>query len=205
MTPTPADNNSFMNFLDRVRAGDQRAAEELVRMYEPEIRREVRLRMRDPRLRRDFDSVDICQSVLGSFFVRASLGQYDLQQPEDLIKLLVTMTRNKLVGQVRKQQTQKRDLARRDPAGQDKLHTLADRRDAGPTPSLQVANEELIQEFRKRMTPEELQIAERRTQGLPWEAIATELGGTGESCRKQLTRAMDRVSQELGLEELPHE
>ena len=88
MTSTPADNNSFMNFLDRVRAGDQRAAEELVRMYEPEIRREVRLRMRDPRLRRDFDSVDICQSVLGSFFVRASLGQYDLQKPEDLIKLL---------------------------------------------------------------------------------------------------------------------
>ena len=205
MNPTPADNNSFMTFLERVRAGDQRAAEELVRMYEPEIRREVRLRMRDPRLRRDFDSVDICQSVLGSFFVRASLGQYDLQKPEDLIKLLVTMTRNKLVGQVRKQQTQKRDLARRDPAGQEKLGTLADRVDAGPTPSLQVANEELIQEFRKRMTPEELQIAERRTQGLQWEAIAAELGGTGEGCRKQLSRAMDRVSQELGLEEAPHD
>jgi hypothetical protein len=68
-----------------------------------------------------------------------------------------------------------------------------------------VANEELIQEFRKRMTPEELQIAERRTQGQPWERIAAELGGTGESCRKQLARAMDRVSQELGLEEGPHE
>jgi RNA polymerase sigma-70 factor (ECF subfamily) len=205
MTPTPPDANWFMNFLNRVRAGDQRAAEELVRMYEPEIRREVRLRMRDPRLRRDFDSVDICQSVLGSFFVRASLGQYDLQKPEDLIKLLVTMTRNKLVGQVRKQQTQKRDLARRDAAGQEKLQTLTDRRDAGPTPSLQVANDELIQEFRKRMTPEELQIAERRTQGVNWGAIATELGGTAESCRKQLARAMDRVSQELGLEEAPNE
>src|SRR6266700_5032445 len=120
MISTSSDNNSFLTFLERVRTGDQKAAEELVRMYEPEIRREVRLRMRDPRFRRDFDSVDICQSVLGSFFVRASLGQYDLQQPEDLIKLLVTMTRNKLVGQVRKQQTQKRDLARRDAAGQDK-------------------------------------------------------------------------------------
>jgi len=29
MSPTPADSNSFMSFLDRVRAGDQRAAEEL--------------------------------------------------------------------------------------------------------------------------------------------------------------------------------
>ena len=197
MSPTPADSNSFMSFLDRVRAGDQRAAEELVRMYEPEIRREVRLRMRDPRLRRDFDSVDICQSVLGSFFARASLGQYDLQKPQDLIKLLVTMTRNKLVGQVRKQQTQKRDLGRRDAAGQEKIQAFA----SGPTPSLEVANEELIQEFRKRMSPEELQIAERRTQGKNWEGIAAELGGTAESCRKQLSRAMDRVSQELGLDE----
>jgi RNA polymerase sigma-70 factor (ECF subfamily) len=202
---TPPDAISFLNFLNRVRAGDQRAAEELVRMYEPEIRREVRLRMRDPRLRRDFDSVDICQSVLGSFFVRASMGQYDLQKPEDLIKLLVTMTRNKLVGQVRKQQTQKRDLTRRDATGQEKLQTIPERRDAGPTPSLQVANDELIQEFRKRMTPDELRIAERRTQGINWEAIAAELGGTAESCRKQLTRAMDRVSQELGLEEAPNE
>ena len=197
MIPTPADTNSFMNFLDRVRAGDQRAAEDLVHMYEPEIRREVRLRLRDPRLRRDFDSVDICQSVLGSFFARASLGQYDLQKPQDLIKLLVTMTRNKLVGQVRKQQTQKRDLGRRDAAGQEKIQAFA----SGPTPSLEVANEELIQEFRKRMSPEELQIAERRTQGKNWEGIAAELGGTAESCRKQLSRAMDRVSQELGLDE----
>jgi DNA-directed RNA polymerase specialized sigma24 family protein len=196
MTPTPADTNSFLNFLDRVRAGDQRAAEELVHMYEPEIRREVRLRLRDPRLRRDFDSVDICQSVLASFFVRASLGQYELQKPEELIRLLVTMTRNKLVGQVRKQQTQKRDLGRRDSAGQEKLQTFA----SGPTPSLQVANDELIQEFRKRMSPEELQIAERRKQGQNWETIAAELGGTGESCRKQLSRAVDRVSLELGLD-----
>jgi RNA polymerase sigma factor (sigma-70 family) len=197
MPPTPSDANSFMGFLDRVRGGDQRAAEELVRLYEPEIRREVRLRLRDPRLRRDFDSVDICQSVLGSFFARASLGQYDLQKPEDLIKLLVTMTRNKLVGQVRKQQTQKRDLGRRDAAGQEKVQAFA----SGPTPSLEVANEELIQEFRKRMSPEELRIAERRTQGQDWQSIASELGGTAESCRKQLSRAMDRVSQELGLDE----
>ena len=201
MPPTPSDANSFMGFLDRVRGGDQRAAEELVRLYEPEIRREVRLRLRDPRLRRDFDSVDICQSVLGSFFVRAALGQYDLQKPEDLIKLLVTMTRNKLVGQVRKQQTQMRDLRRREDAGQEKLQTCA----GGPTPSLQVTNDELIEEFHKRMSAEEWQIAQRRTQGVNWETIAAELGGTPEGCRKQLSRAVDRVSQELGLDEGSHE
>lgn len=199
MISTSSDNNSFLTFLDRVRAGDQKAAEELVRMYEPEIRREVRLRLRDSRLRRDFDSVDICQSVMASFFVRAALGQYDLQKPDELIRLLVTMTRNKLVSQVRKQQTQGRDLRRRDAAGQEKLQNVAQ----GPTPSLLVANEELIQEFRKRMSPDEWRIAERRTQGLAWDAIAAELGGTSEACRKQLSRAVDRVSQELGLDEVP--
>jgi RNA polymerase sigma factor (sigma-70 family) len=201
MTPTSSDNNSFLTFLDRVRTGDQKAAEELVRRYEPEIRREVRLRLRDSRLRRDFDSVDICQSVMASFFVRAALGQYDLQKPDDLIRLLVTMTRNKLVSQVRKQQTQGRDLRRRDAAGQEKLQNVAQ----GPTPSLLVANEELIQEFHKRMSPDEWRIAERRTQGLAWDAIAAELGGTSEACRKQLSRAVDRVSQELGLDEARHE
>jgi RNA polymerase sigma factor (sigma-70 family) len=198
MISTSSDHNSFLTFLERVRTGDQKAAEELVRMYEPEIRREVRLRLRDSRLRRDFDSVDICQSVMASFFVRAALGQYDLQKPDELIRLLVTMTRNKLVSQVRKQQTQGRDLRRRDAAGQEKLQNVAQ----GPTPSLLVANEELIQEFRKRMSPDEWRIAERRTQGLAWDAIAAELGGTSEACRKQLSRAVDRVSQELGLDEV---
>jgi len=201
MISASSDNNSFLTFLERVRTGDQKAAEELVRMYEPEIRREVRLRLRDSRLRRDFDSVDICQSVMASFFVRAALGQYDLQKPDELIRLLVTMTRNKLVSQVRKQQTQGRDLRRRDAAGQEKLQNIAQ----GPTPSLLVANEELIQEFRKRMSPDEWRIAELRTQGLAWDAIAAELGGTSEACRKQLSRAVDRVSQELGLDEVRHE
>jgi DNA-directed RNA polymerase specialized sigma24 family protein len=101
MASLPMDETSFFEFIKRVRAGDEQAATELVRQYETEIRREVRLRLRDGRLRRDFDSVDICQSVLASFFVRAVLGQYELEQPQQLIKLLVTMTRNKLIGKIR--------------------------------------------------------------------------------------------------------
>ena len=42
----------------------------------------MRIHLRDVRLRRVLDSTDICQSVLASFFVRAALGQYDLDTPE---------------------------------------------------------------------------------------------------------------------------
>jgi RNA polymerase sigma factor (sigma-70 family) len=194
-------DKSFDTFIQKVRGGDEQAAAELVRQYESEIRREVRLRLRDSRLRRDFDSVDICQSVLASFFVRAALGQYELEEPQQLVKLLVAMTRNKLIGKVRKMQSQTRDHRRIDGEGQHKLQAVA----KGPTPSELAIGSELLQEFRKRMTREEWQLADRRSQGLPWNQIASELGGTAESLRKQLARAVDRVSGELGLDEVTHE
>src|SRR5262245_23610315 len=54
---------SFDELMRRVRAGDEQAAADLVRRYEPAIRRAVRVRLRDPQLRRLLDSIDICQSV----------------------------------------------------------------------------------------------------------------------------------------------
>lgn len=195
------DETSFSGFIRRIRAGDEQATCELVRLYEPEIRREVRLRLRDPRLRRDFDSMDICQSVLASFFVRAALGQYELDQPQQLLKLLVTMTRNKLVHQVRKRRRQRRDHRLLDEAGQDKLQSLAD----GSSPSDLVARQELLQEFRKRMTEEERQLAEMRAHGHEWSEVAARLGGTAEGRRKQLTRAIERIAEDLGLDEVSHE
>ena len=71
----------FAGFIRRIRAGDEQGRE-LVERYEPVIRREVKMRLRDPRLYRRLDWTDICQSVLASFFVRAASGQYDLDQPD---------------------------------------------------------------------------------------------------------------------------
>ncbi len=107
-----ADDNSFGGFIQRIRAGDEGAAVEFVRRFEPFIRVEVRRRLSDPRLYRAFDSMDICQSVLASFFVRAASGQYDLDRPEQLLRLLVAMTRNKLAFQTRRQHYPRRDIRR---------------------------------------------------------------------------------------------
>ena len=76
--------------------------------YESTIRRAVRIKLVDARLKGLLDSMDICQSVLGSFFYRAALGQYDLERPDDLVRLLVTMARNKLADQARRQSTERR-------------------------------------------------------------------------------------------------
>jgi RNA polymerase sigma-70 factor (ECF subfamily) len=191
------EQEQFTELIRRVRAGDEQAAAELVRSYESELRLEVRvaLRLRDPRVRRVLDSMDICQSVLASFFVRAATGQYDLERPEQLLPLLLGMARNKLAEQVRRQQRQRRDI-RRTQTAPETLDPPA----VSDSPSDLVAGKELLAEFRKRLSDEERRLADLRTQGQEWTAIAATLGGTPEGRRKQLARAVDRVAQELGLD-----
>jgi len=194
----PDDAATFVEFIDRVRAGDAAAAEELVRRYEPLIRREVRLHLEDQRLARVFDSMDICQSVLASFFIRTAAGQFDLRDPPQLFRLLVTMTRHKLASVARLHYRQRRDARRMSAAGHQKAERSVS---AASDPGEIVARKELLRKFRECLTAEELQLAEWRNDGVSWAEIARRLGGTSDARRLQLSRAVDRVTRELGLEE----
>lgn len=191
------EENPFQQLIQRVRAGDQEAAAELLRRYEPTIRRTVHIHLRDARLRRLLDSMDICQSVFASFFVRAASGQYQLETPEHLLKLLAVMARNKLAGQARKKQVQQRDPIRGGTAGALDSGLAA----SDPSPSREVAARDLLQEFQRRLTPEERQLADQRAQGREWAEIAADLGGSPQALRKRLERALDRVARQLGLDE----
>lgn len=194
------DEAPFADFIQRIRAGDEHAAAELVRQYEPLIRRAVRLHLEDRRLRRLFDSMDVCQSVLASFFVRCAAGQYDLDGPEQLTKLLATMARNHLISAARRQSSQRRDHRRNAPEAANNLDLVSS---PEASPSQEVAGRELLRRFREEMSDEEKQIAELRAQGLDWAGVAGALGGTAQGRRMQLARALDRVARALGLEEVP--
>ena len=61
-------DDCFQAMLLRVRAGDEDAAAEVVRRYEPALRRLIRMRLTDPHLTRLLDSMDVCQSVLANSF-----------------------------------------------------------------------------------------------------------------------------------------
>jgi RNA polymerase sigma factor (sigma-70 family) len=192
------NEDEYTEFIRRVRAGDEQAAEELVRRYEAEIRLEVRgwLRLRNPGLRRVFDSMDICQSVLASFFARAAVGDFDLDQPPQLIRLLVGMARKKVAEQARHHQRQRRDVRRiGDEAPEDRGAPSRDQ-----SPSRLASGRELLQKFRALLSEEERKIADLRAKGSDWNSVAAELGGTAEARRKQLARAVVRVEQELGLD-----
>lgn len=183
---------SFPDLLVRVRAGDQSAAEELVRRYEPEIRRAVRVRLTDPNLRRAVDSADICQSVLGTFFVRLAAGQFEFDDSTQLVKLLARMVRNKVIDHANK------PANRRTRTAEDGV--LEETAGGGETPSQLATGAELLAEAGRRMTAEEKALAEQRADGRSWQEIADAAGTTPDAARKKLERALDRVCAELRLE-----
>ncbi len=191
-----AEDAAFAAFVVRLRAGDDEAARELVRRFESAVRREIRLRLTDANLRRVTGSSDVCQSVLASFFVRIASGQFEVDHPARMLALLLAMARKKLAAAARRHRALRRDGRRLEATPVDTLGIVG----GGPPPCRVVAGRELLEEVRRRLSDEERDLADRRAQGAGWAEIAGELGGTVDGRRMQLTRALDRVSRELGLE-----
>jgi RNA polymerase sigma-70 factor (ECF subfamily) len=190
-------DSDFPLLLQRIRAGDDDAAELLVRRYEPLIRREVRLRIEDERLNRAFDSWDVSQSVLASFFIRAAIGEYDLDCADQLVRLLVAMARNKLASRARQERRLRRDVRRVAVVSQTALSQVAD---PCPSASEMLSRRELLERMRGALAEDERRIADLRGEGLSWDEVAARLGGTGQARRMQLSRGIERVGRELGLE-----
>ena len=102
---------SFRALLSKAASGSNTAIETLLRTYGPHVLRVVRKRMKSS-MRKQFDSADLVQAVWASFFVSLSHLQ-DFDRPEALIGHLVTLARNKVIDQYRRQvQTQKRAIDR---------------------------------------------------------------------------------------------
>ncbi len=175
---------------------------QLIQEYEPEIRRTIRMRLTDPRLRRTLETMDVCQSVLAVFFVRAAAGQFDLNEPRDLIKLLVTMAQNKVCEKARGLHADMRDVRRNLGNAEASLEAMAS---ASASPSSQLAQRELITRVRERLTEAERFLVDQRIDGRSWEELASACGQSVDAVRKQHRRALDRVVQELGLETRPPE
>jgi RNA polymerase sigma-70 factor (ECF subfamily) len=194
------DQQAFLSLVRRVRAGDDRAATELVRVCAPALQRLIRLQLTDPRLRRVLDTMDVCQSVLGKFFLHVIAGEFDLESPHQLSALLATMARNRILKHVHREQAARRDMRRLHPDS-SVLENLAD---TAGNPSQAVANAELLQRVLAELSPEERALIEQRAAEVPWEEIAAERGESAEALRKRLRRAIDRVAGLFGLEEQEH-
>jgi RNA polymerase sigma factor (sigma-70 family) len=189
-------SNSFRELLDRAWAGDAAAATELIREFEPQIRRVVRFRLTDSAMRRDFDSMDVCQSVMADFFVGARNGKFQLETPEQLIGLLAKMARNNLLNRVEHRRAAKRDVRRTNGGDIAEIDVAG----GDTTPSQVISEQELLELARKRLSAEDLQLAEGRAAGKSWDELAKEVGGSADCVRVRLQRALAKVRQQLGIQ-----
>lgn len=191
-----AEPSPFPELLKRLRAGDAGAVREFVAAYEPFIRRSLRRRMaRGPRYP-IADSDDLCQSVLGSFLIRVAAGEYRLTEAADLERLLMTMVRNKVAAVARREGTGPIVRASPRPDSECSDDPSGDSID---DPARIVAARDALAEARRRLTRDDLVLLDRRQAGQSWEEIAEALGGSPTALRKQLSRALRVISDQLGL------
>jgi RNA polymerase sigma-70 factor (ECF subfamily) len=190
-------DDDFVNLISRVRAGEADAAAELVRQYESAVRVAVRARLFDPDMRRQFDSTDICQSVLASFFVRAAAGQFALDRPAQLVALLTKMTHNKLAWHMRYNLQQRRDVRRTRHETDAASRLVSD----GGDPARQLEARELLERVWQTMDGELREIASRRLEGQSWAQVAAGMGGKAGARMKQFSRGLDEIAQRLGIDE----
>ncbi len=185
----------FEELLVRVRAGDTTAVRQFVDEYEPFIRRSIRPRLERFNLRAAADSVDLCQSVLGSFLIRVFAGDFQLASRGELERLLSTITQRKFAALARREFAECRDRRR-----VIDLFSTSQLVDPQAPPGDQALASDLFVEIQRRLSDEERQLLEARQAGRHWDEIAVATGVSAVLLRKRLSRALNRVSVELGFE-----
>lgn len=188
---------TFRVLITRVQAGDREAADALIRLYEPQLRRIARVRLNSPALRRELESTDVCQSVMFAAVQGLAQGNLQCDSPEKLLSLLAVIAQNEVHKVVRGQHSQKRDCTRL---------VDADVREIDPalqsdTPSLKVERAEFLQVVLDRLTAEEQFIAHQRAQNVSWHELGERLGVGADALRVRFHRKVNTIRQELGLDE----
>jgi RNA polymerase sigma factor (sigma-70 family) len=182
----------FEALIERVRAGSQDAAWDLVEKYGRDVQRFVR-RSLHQRLRAKFDSLDFVQIVWGSFF-RAPERLEGMAKSEQLVAYLATLAKFKVLTEVRRRlQTAKYDVNRE--AGGDESRQSPDENSAPtPSPSAVAIAKERWQLLLAGEPDRVRRIVELRLQGTTFNEIASHLHIHERTARKTIERLLKRAS-----------
>jgi RNA polymerase sigma-70 factor (ECF subfamily) len=176
--------------MQRIRAGDQEAARELVRVYAPHILRVVRRRL-DQRLRVLFDSQDLEQDVWASFFADPPDDE-TLDNAEALVAHLIRAAHMKVIDTYRRlAQTQKREVIHErslDGSAADARETLYT---PEPTPSRVLAAQDELDRLVHGQPDHYRRILRLLAQGHSCASAAEEVGVS----EKLVRRLLEKLAQ----------
>jgi RNA polymerase sigma factor (sigma-70 family) len=193
--PEPPGDQSL---LHQWRAGDQKAAREIVERYVDRLLDLARRRL-SQRLARRVDPEDIVQSVFRTFFGRARAGQFHVEDPDDLCKLLMRITLHKTLRQAAFHRAAKRDLNQEAGSGPDDTDHLRDVLDREPTPEAANMFVDELEQMLNQLRPEDRQVIDMRLQGYSNVEIAEKLGISDRKIRRLLERLRGLAEQGEGL------
>ena len=100
-------DETFNSLLAQARAGDPYAVEQIVKLYEPEVRRVARVLL-GPALRPLLDSVDLAQSIHRSVLHHLRQGKFEVTTADHLMALTLTMVRRHVARHWRRMRRQVR-------------------------------------------------------------------------------------------------
>lgn len=196
MTELPEEAST--DLIGRWRDGDQLAASALYQRYVERLSGVVTAQL-SQKFKSRMDADDVLQSSCRSFFRRVQDGQFEFDQDDDVWKLLVTITLNKLRNQIRKHSAAKRD------AGQESRPSDNDRPDdyfvqklaSTPEPVEAFAFSETIESIADRLSPQHALMLVQRLEGHSQQEIADSFGTSDRSIRRMLDDIKEFINREV--------
>ncbi len=183
--------------LERFRAGEEAAATELFERFSKRLGSLVQSRL-SRKLARRLDAEDVVLSAYRSFFVRARDGQFAVDEPGDLWRLLAKITLNKLYRSAARHHAGRRSLDRE----QDGIIDLANRAtDAASSPDLEVIVADQLEYLMSQLPEATCRVLELRLQGHDADEIAGLIGRSPRTVRRQLEAVRAIFSKLAGSEE----
>ena len=191
MAETPQDRV----FLDRWRAGDQSAARELFDRYVDRLVTLARRRISE-RLASRVDPEDIVQSVFRTFFLRARDGQFKVEDPDDLCKLLARITINKTLRQIAYHLRAKRNRGQEAGQGEVTDELLLAVCSGEPSPEAAATFVDELGHFLDDMPEEDQKVLALRMEGYGTMEIAEKLGISTRKVRRLMERIRGQAERE---------
>jgi RNA polymerase sigma factor (sigma-70 family) len=188
--------------IDRWRDGDQLAANVLFQRYVDRLSGIVTSQL-SSRFKSRMDADDVLQSGCRSFFRRVQEGQFRFDEDDDVWKLLVTITLNKLRNQIRRHSAAKRNAGQEfRPATSDVPDDFYLQKLSGtPEPVEAFAFSESIEIVADKLSPQHALLLVQRMEGHSQQEIAESFGTSDRSIRRMLDDVKELFQREMSAQD----
>jgi RNA polymerase sigma factor (sigma-70 family) len=176
----------LQEFFAVIKGGDEQSLGMMLQELDPFLRRVIRMRLQDGRLRRTVDTTDILQSLLKDFLRQTAAGDPAETRSTGLCAYLAAAVRHKVQTRFRKE--------RRHAGSLPKQWAPASRE---PDVCKRVEDQDCAAAIRSRLDESARLLLDLKAQGLTWQEIAAKVGVSADTLRMRLNRAVAELLNEL--------